>query len=156
MSFKPLLADAVDFSKLDWANTWASPKLDGIRAIVINSVVVSRKLLPIPNEKVQSLFGRTEYNGLDGELIVGDPTAKSVYQDTYSGVMKKSGLPDVRFFGFDHVGDPNLEYFRRYDMVRTMAGSYTDSIVPVSCSAPSRVRAAATSSVARLPRRARC
>lgn len=113
-NFKPLLATEVDFDLLDYDNLWVSPKLDGIRAIVIKSVVMSRKLLPIPNDEVQRLFGRPEFNGLDGELIVGSPTAKTVYQDTYSGVMKKTGKPDVTFFAFDHIGDPTLEYQRRY------------------------------------------
>jgi DNA ligase 1 len=55
-----------------------SPKLDGIRCLIINGVVCGRSLKPIPNRFVQQLFGRPELNGLDGELIVGPPTAKEV------------------------------------------------------------------------------
>jgi DNA ligase-1 len=44
---------------------------------------------------------------LDGELVVGDPTAKDVFQATSSGVMSIEGRPEVTFFVFDdflHAG----------------------------------------------------
>lgn len=117
--FKPLLADEVDLDNVDYDNTWVSAKYDGIRAFVRDGVVLSRKLKPIPNQHVQNLFKQYEY--LDGEMIVGEPNAKSVYQDTYSGVMSKAGEPDVRFFAFDHIQDPNEEYHARYAKVQTAA-----------------------------------
>lgn len=115
MSFKPLLASPVDFAHLDYSNLWASPKLDGIRAIVINGVVVSRNLKPIRNRHVQCLFGHLE--GYDGELIVGDPTAKDCYRVTNSGVMSADGEPSVCFYAFDHIGRPTDEYHQRRDML---------------------------------------
>lgn len=111
-NFKPLLAKEADLNNLDFGNIWASPKLDGIRAIVIDGVVMSRKLLPIPNEYVQERFRHLE--GLDGELIVGEPNDKEVYNATYSGVMKRTGQPEVNFWVFDHIADPNEDYCRRY------------------------------------------
>jgi DNA ligase-1 len=84
-----------------------SPKLDGIRCLVIDGVAVGRSLKPLPNRHVQACFGRPEFNGLDGELVVGDPTAKDVFQATSSGVMSVEGRPEVTFFVFDdflHAG----------------------------------------------------
>lgn len=78
-----------------------SPKLDGIRCLIINGVAVGRSLKPIPNKHVQRLFGRPELNGLDGELIVESPTAKEVFQATSSGVMSIEGEPEVTFWVFD-------------------------------------------------------
>lgn len=78
-----------------------SPKLDGIRCLIIDGVAVGRSLKPIPNRHVQSLFGRAELDGLDGELIVGLPTAKEVFQVTSSGVMSIEGEPEVMFHVFD-------------------------------------------------------
>jgi DNA ligase 1 len=110
--FKPLLAAPVDFGKLDFSKVLlASPKLDGIRAIVIDGVVVSRSLKPIPNLHVQKLFGRLE--GLDGELIVGEANSPTVYRDTNSGVMSKDGEPDVRFYVFDSIANPGRPYIDR-------------------------------------------
>jgi len=100
-SFKPMLA-AKDASKLVFP-LCASPKIDGVRAVVIDGIVYSRSLKPIPNPRVQRLFGRPELEGLDGELVVGAPTAPDCMQATTSGVMSKSGEPDVRFYVFDSI-----------------------------------------------------
>ena len=117
--FAPLLAKAVDWKHLDYSNTWVSKKLDGIRALVINGVVVSRKLLPIPNKHVQTIFGnRPELEGFDGELIVGPANAADVYSRTNSGVMSVNGVPEVIFHAFDHIANPCDEYFKRHDRVR--------------------------------------
>lgn len=113
--FKPLLAAPVDFSKLDYSNVWVSPKLDGIRCIIRNGVVVSRTLKPIPNEFVQYRFGnRPELESYDGELIVGPASASDVYLKTNSGVMSIKGEPDVALWAFDHTSHPNDEYHKRY------------------------------------------
>jgi DNA ligase-1 len=83
-----------------------SPKLDGIRCLIIDGVACGRSLKPIPNKHVQALFGRPEFNGLDGELIVCDPTAKDVFQVTSSGVMSVEGEPDVQLHVFDDFTEP--------------------------------------------------
>src|SRR5574340_811751 len=96
--FRPMLASPVDFDKLKYDDLYLSPKLDGIRAVVIDGVVMSRSLKPIPNRHVQKRFRHLEY--YDGELIVGPANSPTVYRDTNSGVMAKDGDPDVRFHVF--------------------------------------------------------
>lgn len=108
--FRPMLASDADLDKLRFP-LLASAKLDGIRAVVKNGVVLSRSLKPIPNDYVQSLFWKQEY--CDGELIVGDPTSKTCYRDTVSGVMSKEGTPDVHFHVFDHFEHPSSPYMDR-------------------------------------------
>lgn len=98
---KPMLAATVkDVSTLPFP-LYASYKLDGVRALIVDGVVLSRSLKPIPNKWVQEIFGRKEFNGLDGELIVGPPNAKDVCTKTTSGVMSIEGEPNVIFFAFD-------------------------------------------------------
>lgn len=109
--FKPLLASPADLDKLDLTDMLLSPKLDGIRAIVIDGVVMSRSLKPIPNRHVQKLFAHLDY--YDGELICGDPTSPTCYRDTNSAVMSRSGEPDVAFHVFDHIQYPGHEYSNR-------------------------------------------
>lgn len=109
-AFKPLLASPADLDNIRWP-VLASPKLDGVRAIVKDGVVLSRSLKKIPNLHVQKMFGDPHLEGMDGELIVGKPTSKTCYTDTVSGVMRVSGEPDVRFFVFDDITWPE----RRYD-----------------------------------------
>jgi DNA ligase-1 len=99
---KPMLAAAVDdLSRLRYP-LLASPKLDGIRCVVFGGVAMSRSMKPIPNKHVQKLLSfSSSWEGLDGELIVGDPTAKDCFQRTSSGVMSIEGEPDFVYHVFD-------------------------------------------------------
>lgn len=100
---RPLLAaktDGEDLTKLPYPML-LSPKIDGIRALVRDGVLVSRTLKPIRNQFTQTLFGHADFEGLDGELVVGNPWDKNLMQQTSSGVMSIQGLPDVRFYVFD-------------------------------------------------------
>lgn len=97
---KPMLAAPTKGSDVAYP-VLASAKLDGVRALIIDGVVMSRSLKPIPNKHVQKLFGRQELNGLDGELIVGKPTDPDVYRNTTSGVMSIDGEPEATFYVFD-------------------------------------------------------
>jgi DNA ligase-1 len=78
-----------------------SPKLDGIRCLITERGPMSRTMKPIRNEFVQSGLTDPKLIGLDGELIVGDPTSKSVYRDTNSAVMSIRGEPDFTYYVFD-------------------------------------------------------
>lgn len=97
--FKPMLAGKAEDDKILFP-VFASPKLDGVRAIVIGGKVMSRSLKEIPSAWVQSMFGGLP-EGTDGELIAGNPTAKDVYRKTVSAVMSEDGGP-VSFFAFDN------------------------------------------------------
>jgi DNA ligase-1 len=95
-----------------------STKLDGVRALVVNGVVLSRSLKPIPNYHVQQMFGKPEYNGFDGELIVGPATAPDVFRTTTSGVMSVDGYPDVVYYVFDDLTNPNAPFHQRIAELR--------------------------------------
>jgi DNA ligase-1 len=103
--FKAMLAGKIDAPFVLAAGRFpvlASPKLDGIRATIQGGVVMSRSLKPIANRYVQALLGgRPELEGLDGELIVGSPTAADCFRVSSSGVMSESGRPDFVFHVFD-------------------------------------------------------
>lgn len=112
--FRPMLSATVaEVGKLRFP-LLASHKLDGIRALVRDGVVVSRNLKPIPNRHVQALFGRPEYEGLDGELLVGDPTNPTAFLGTTSAVMSREGEPDVYLHVFDDVTEPHLPFRDRH------------------------------------------
>lgn len=112
MTFKPMLAATVDSLDQLRFPLLASPKLDGIRALVRDGQLVSRSLKPIPNRFTQDLFGDPRFEGLDGELIVGSPTAPDVFRQTSSGVMSFDGCPDVKFFVFDNFNDKSDFHWR--------------------------------------------
>lgn len=115
--FRCMLATDADLSKLKFP-LLASPKLDGVRAVVRGGVVYSRSNKPIPNKYVQTRFGHLKH--FDGELIVGEPTSKTAYRDTVSHVMShdKAGF-DLRFYVFDHVESVLSRYDQRYGKIDT-------------------------------------
>lgn len=102
--FQPMLAETCDDIRTLAYPGVVTPKLDGIRALVVDGVLVSRNLKPIRNAHVQRLFGRPELNGLDGELIVGSAHGPGVFDRTSSGVMSADGEPRVKYHVFDAHG----------------------------------------------------
>lgn len=128
--FKPMLA-AKDASKVRFPVS-ASPKIDGVRAVVIDGKVYSRSLKLIPNPHVQALFGRPELEGCDGELVVGEPTAPDCMQATTSGVMAKTGEPDVRFFIFDTVPGNESDTFAARDLRAQLAVARYEQRCPLA------------------------
>lgn len=111
--FKPMLAAKCDDLSVVQFPVMLSPKLDGVRAVVQNGVVLSRSLKPIPNPHVQRRFRHLE--GCDGELIVGHPYAHDVFRTTTSGVMSQTGEPDVQFYVFDNFIRPATPWWLRLD-----------------------------------------
>ena len=110
--FKPMLASPFDEALLKFP-ILASPKLDGVRAIVRGGVVLSRMLKPIPNKNVQKRFSHLEH--FDGELIVGASNHPDVLRATTSGVMRVDGDPEVSFHVFDHIAAVDEPYLSRVE-----------------------------------------
>jgi DNA ligase-1 len=125
--FKPMLATDAVLEKLRFP-LLASPKLDGVRAIVRNGVVYSRSNKPIPNKYVQQQFSKYEY--FDGELIVGDANSPTAYRDTVSHVMSidKTGF-DLTFHVFDSVRDLADDYSTRHRWLTNWASCITNVVV---------------------------
>lgn len=101
MKFKPMLSAAITDTRSLNFPLLGSPKLDGVRVCVQDGKLVSRNLKPIPNKYCHHLFSKSEYEGLDGELIVGGPTDKGCLETTKSGVMTREGCPAASFYAFD-------------------------------------------------------
>jgi DNA ligase-1 len=97
-------------SGIDWP-VLASFKIDGIRAAVVDGVLVSRNNKPIPNAALQTRYGKAMYEGLDGELIDGVAYGKDVYRTTASTVMSRDKpIHDVRLHVFDDFTRPEDPY----------------------------------------------
>lgn len=103
---KPLLATKAEFDKIQYP-VLATPKLDGIRCLMVDGVAMSRSMKPIPNQYVQEQL--KGLHGLDGELMVnGD------FNQVQSGIMKKTGEPDFTFHVFDCF-TADCSYFARIE-----------------------------------------
>ncbi len=99
---KPLLAGNFDFKKAKFPYI-ATPKIDGIRFLMVDGVAVSRTFKPIRNKYIQSLLTQYLPDGIDGELTCGD-----TFQSSTSGIMSIEGEPEFKVWIFDYV-DPNTE-----------------------------------------------
>lgn len=122
---KPMLAATIKDTAALQFPLLASYKYDGVRAIVVDGVVLSRSGKPIPNAHVQQLFSNGEF--LDGELIAGSPTAKDAFRTTTSAVMSGDGEPDVGFYVFDHIEHPLRPFLDRVQLIHK-----APNVVPVA------------------------
>lgn len=118
--FKPMLASPADLDNLTFP-IYGSPKYDGIRASVVGGKLMSRSLKEIPSRHVFNKLSRPEFEGLDGELIVGSPTSPSCYRDTVSHVMADNKVFDFTYYVFDCFLDPTATFEVRIDQARSYA-----------------------------------
>jgi len=109
-TFRPMLASQFEKNKnVKWP-LLASPKLDGIRCIVMNGKAMTRSMKPIRNKYIQLCFSKHSdiLDNFDGEIVVGDPTAANVFNKTSSQVNSEDGEPDFKYWVFDKVGNNNF------------------------------------------------
>lgn len=93
----------------------ASPKLDGVRCHILGGVAVSRNLKPFDNVNLQRMFGRSDLEGLDGELIVGDPCDEGVFRRTQSITSSyDKSCSGLKLFVFDDFTDPTRSFDERF------------------------------------------
>ncbi len=106
---KPMLAATLE--KLEDAKLpmYVSPKLDGIRCLILGSKAVSRTLKPIPNRFIQEKL-KDLPDGLDGELMV-----KGDFNTIQSAVMSEDGEPEFYYVLFDVATHGN--YLERYQVL---------------------------------------
>lgn len=117
---KPLLAATIespdDLDKLDYP-VYVSPKLDGIRCITDeNGVPFTRKGEPFANKMLNQLFASKKgWENLDGELGLGEPTAKDFFTKTSGAVRREDDpLPSIiTFYVFDRV-KPDMDFLSRW------------------------------------------
>lgn len=114
---KPMLASSAEPEHIQ-PGYLVSPKLDGIRAVHTGGALLTRSLKPIPNRYLQSRWSGPELHGLDGELILDDPTAPDVFRRTSSAVMSHAGVPEAVFFVFDDFSEPYRPFTERLERLR--------------------------------------
>lgn len=111
---KPLLAGNFDPSNAKFPYI-ATPKIDGIRFLMVNGVAVSRTFKPIRNKHIQSLLQKYLPEGTDGELTSGD-----TFQSSTSAVMTIEGEPEFKAWIFDYVNPKETEVHPFYLRILTL------------------------------------
>lgn len=114
-NLKPMLAGKFLEAKVEaQLPVCVQQKIDGIRCLIVDGKALSRSLKPIPNRYVQDWVSMNArwLVGLDGELIVGNPTDPDCYRKTNSAVMSRDGEPDFTYYVFD-IWSSEDTYFER-------------------------------------------
>lgn len=137
--WKPMLAAKPDPEELNQVlaalplPALYSPKLDGIRCLVQEGRLYSRKLKLISNAEMQALWGCAKLNGLDGEIVVGPPTAEDCFSRSTSTVMSRDkSATEAVFYVFDKF-DPELPFDARFVLAASTVkahGSKTCRLLP--------------------------
>jgi DNA ligase-1 len=132
-AFRPMLAATLDSDSI--ANLHypliATPKIDGVRTVILEGEAFSRALKPVPNRQLrhwlESCFGRFAAT-LDGEFILpGKPF------EVTSGAWRNAdaGLPaDWQYLIFDAPGPGR--YTQRLDRLAQMPLTHWASILPAT------------------------
>lgn len=106
---QPMLAGKFIADKVEaQLPVYVQPKLDGIRMIVRDGIGYTRSMKPVRSQQVQSWIAHNKesFEGKDGELIVGDPTAEDCYRRTMTSVMSfNKPDDDLKFYVFDQWDD---------------------------------------------------
>lgn len=76
----------------------STPKVDGIRFLVVGGRAVTRSLNPIPNDYIRAWIEANLPDGVDGEI-----TVPGGFGATSSAVTRKDGTPDFTLHVFDWV-----------------------------------------------------
>lgn len=114
MTFKPMLASAFDLQKPINKTLLVSPKIDGIRCVIQGGQALSRSLKPIANKELRAILSNPLLDGLDGELLAGDPTSEMAFNVTTRSVMSFEGSTDETFFFvFDDATHPHHPFSQR-------------------------------------------
>lgn len=127
MTFRPMLAfscteDEVKFPVL------TSVKLDGLRAVVKDGKLYTRSLKPFANKATVEFFERPELEGFDGELIVGEPTAKDCFLKSTSGLRNMKGDPQAVFYVFD-LHDSDESFLMRQHRLSQRVSTLPDDLI---------------------------
>jgi len=130
MNFKPMLASPANLDALKFP-IFASPKYDGIRAAVVDGRLLSRTLKEIPSRHIFNMLSKPEYEGLDGELIVGAPTSPSCYRNTVSMVMADNKVFAYTYYVFDKWNSLSPFSSRRLDVISVAVHAYMERVAHV-------------------------
>lgn len=103
---------------------YATPKFDGIRALLIDSRPLTRNFKPIRSVVVARKMVEHVETGADGELIIPGGT----FQQSTSAVMSADEYDlaeRVKYMIFDSTLYPDEPYLTRLDLLRLQSQAYT-------------------------------
>jgi len=120
MNFKPQLAKDYNEQKLKFP-LYVLPKIDGVRMLNLNGKALGRSLKPHGNLHTTEKFSKDCFEGLDGEMVLGNnPTAPNLCSNTSGVISRIKGEPEMYWWCFDLLNEEtkDLGYIDRYYAMR--------------------------------------
>lgn len=123
MKIKPQLAEDAILDKVKFP-CMVQPKFDGVRAMNLDGTLTGRSLDPFPGTGITEYFSLSEFNGFDGEMVLGDnPAAERLCSLTTGAMGKFKGvtrMADLHWWVFDWItpATVGLPYRERYELLR--------------------------------------
>lgn len=102
---KPMLAETCEVMSDLTFPVLASPKLDGIRCLVVHGKILSRTFKSIPNQHIQKVMTAANLpDGLDGELVsLNEDGSMREFNEIQGDVMREENEPRFQYQVFDYV-----------------------------------------------------
>jgi len=127
-SIKPQLAEDAVLDKVVFP-CGGQPKIDGVRAMNLNGTLTGRSLDPFEGFGITDYFSKPEFQGLDGEMILGnDPASPDRLCSLTTGAMGRfkgvTEMADLHWWLFDAVTPTTLSmpYEDRYHLLKNFLG----------------------------------
>lgn len=126
---KPMLSGTLENISDVKLPVLATPKLDGIRCLIIDGKALSRKFKAIPNKHIrETLEKAVGHLPLDGELIVPNGT----FNEAQSSIMSFDGEPKFEYWVFDYVTDITIPYYKRMEQLGALSlPAFCKKVLPV-------------------------
>lgn len=97
---------------------YVSAKIDGIRIVKHEGKALTKSMKPIRNKHIAAMVEKHMFDGMDGEVISGQPNSEDVYDRTYRAVMTAEGTPEFTLYLFDLHNEPTLTARQRYELLQ--------------------------------------
>jgi DNA ligase-1 len=94
-----------------------TPKLDGIRCLVVNHRALTDKFEPLPNKWIAYSIAEFCPEGFDGEIITLTGGKRDDFNTTQSKVMHEDGKPSFGYYVFDFY-DSTMPYWIRVERLK--------------------------------------
>jgi DNA ligase-1 len=117
---RPMLADQIESVNDLRFPLMASPKLDGLRCLMVDGRAMTRNFNPISNQFIREWLEEHCPDGLDGELMVRNADG---FSQVSGDIRRADGKPNFVYNVFDYVtNDINEPFNERYaKLVRKVA-----------------------------------
>ena len=124
---KPMLASDWDENKVKFPVIFQF-KIDGVRALNIDGLLVGRSLKRHANRYITQMFSHPEFAGFDGELAAEHQCHPDLCRLTSSAVSRIEGQPYVLWWLFDYITEEtkHLPYSERYERLQLYIKSLYD------------------------------